>query len=133
MRYAYSLNDEDYDLTEVRDAENAAMASAHECGELSIGDELSFYKAEIFDYKGSDFFRSKDLECLYEIWDERAHDIAGEPSEGFSCVTSQADQELDGFIRYWMDKHIKPEFYGVRKSSEVKFEVTKEMYDEFYA
>jgi hypothetical protein len=131
VRNCYSVDDSAYCFFDESEVITECLNIAYELSELSVGVRLSYWVADAFDRKGSEVFSTKDLDILHERWDDRLSDMVGDDEDVNSCVPSAASQELEWFLRYWLDKHLSIEFLGICNRREKELVVTEEMVSQY--
>lgn len=94
----YSTNDEDFEFTSLGDLFDELASD----GLLEEG--TTYYEADFRHVTASDVF---SLSCLIESMEERLYEEIGEAAEGAIHATEVAEQELDSFIKQWIEKNTK--------------------------
>lgn len=104
-KIVYSTNGEDFDYHSVGEVFDKLEAR----GELR--ERITYFSAEAFIPKPSDFFRAKFL--LDDI-EERAYDNCGEWPNFTSQLTTAQREELQQLVSDWLDKHMTVNFWTVK-------------------
>ncbi|MBM4206812.1 MAG: hypothetical protein FJ190_01940 [Gammaproteobacteria bacterium] len=100
---AWSTNNEDFNYSSLEDLIDSNI------GELAVGQTV--YVGDGRKPKLSEFCDANDV---IELMQNRGYDIGGEYADHFmDDVTPEAKQELDEFLKSWMEKHVTINFYTV--------------------
>lgn len=127
----YSQDEEVFNYDNKHEVIGAALA---DMDVHTIGDFVSFYSGTK-DPKSvpSDFVSENDVDSLFESWNERACDVAGEFASDYCWfVPKDVKDELETLLMAFANKHFHKDinFYGVSNTKLEMVEITPELLEE---
>lgn len=126
MEKCYSLNNEEFNYTELEDA----IRDKFDDLSIKVGDVVTIYEGDAILWKAGDFADGFPLDTL----SNHAYDEAGEYADEWPNCTKEQEadltQRLKDVVNQWADDHgLQPQFYHVENVKELRFVMTSETGD----
>ncbi len=121
MEKCYSLNNEDFNYTEMEDA----LRDKFDDLDIKLGDVVTIYEGDAVLWKAGDFADGFPVDTL----SNGSYDEAGEYADEWPNCTKEQDQDLvqriKDVVNQWADDHgLQPTFYRVENVKEIQAKLT---------